>query len=475
MCIAAGYPPRVCHDSHIDKPISIASIECTYWYYLLRITDLKCVNLHTIMAAPSKPVGYECEFVDEVAEELFCRHCKHVARRASIVNCCGETFCEECIQYEEPCPVDDCQQQTTQHIVHKKYVSKILALKVYCSLKDRGCEWTGQLQHLDAHLDFTTGGCVYIDVDCPNKCNQKVQKLNMDTHLADHCPNRQQICEHCSLETTYQELSQHHETCHKYPLRCPNSCGCEAIERQNLEDHENECPLQRIHCEFRQVGCGAEFIRDDQKEHMEQNTQKHLALVAAATLRIRNLEQKLQEQQEKFEQMIQQFEQKFERQEEQIKMLHHDLKAKLGLVPLDITVPNYEEDKQQGKVINIDPLGTHPGGYKYRLSICLGEAHFGKDNYISVKIYSITIKAGFKMRTTLQLLNQHRDQNHHTKHIECSVTRNWTAGDMQNSIGEDNKFIAHADLNWNENKQTQFLKNDCLKFRIVEINTLCSS
>ena len=458
------------------------------------------------MDAPSKPVGYECAFVDEVAEELFCRRCKHVARRASIVNCCGETFCEECIQYEEPCPVDDCQQQTTQHIVHKKYVLKILALKVYCSLKDRGCEWTGQLQHLDAHLDLTTGDCVYIDVDCPNKCNQKIQKLNMDTHLADHCPNRKQICEYCSLETTYQELSQHHEICHKYPLRCPNSCGCEAIERQNLEDHKNECPLQRIHCEFRQVSCDAEFVRDHQIKHMEQNTQKHLALVAAATLRIRNLEQKLQEQLQNFEQMltekdeqmkkmvdleeqqmefkekldahtvdIQQFEQKFERQEEQIKMLHHDLKAKLGLVPLDITVPNYEEDKQQGKVINIEPLGTHPGGYKYRLSIFLGEAHFGKDNYISVKIYSITIKAGFKMWITLQLLNQHRDQNHHTKHIECSVTRNWTAGDMRNSIGEDSKFIAHADLNWNENKQTQFLKNNCLKFRIVEINTLCSS
>ena len=51
---------------------------------------------------------------------------------------------------------------------------------------------------------------------------------------------------------------------------------------------------QMIQCEFSYAGCEAEFSRDHQKEHMEQNTQKHLALVAAATLRIS------QEQQQTF-------------------------------------------------------------------------------------------------------------------------------------------------------------------------------
>ena len=50
-----------------------------------------------------------------------------------------------------------------------KFHTRILALEVYCSLKDRGCEWTGQLQRLDAHLDLTTGDCVYVNVDCSNK------------------------------------------------------------------------------------------------------------------------------------------------------------------------------------------------------------------------------------------------------------------------------------------------------------------
>ncbi len=36
-----------------------------------------------------------------------------------------------------------------------------------------------QLQHLGAHLDLSTGDCVYVDVDCPKGCEQKVQKRNV--------------------------------------------------------------------------------------------------------------------------------------------------------------------------------------------------------------------------------------------------------------------------------------------------------
>ena len=106
-----------------------------------------------------------------------------------------------------------CQETDIKTVPHKKYLPKILSLKIHCSLKDRGCEWTGQLQHLDAHLDHTTGDCVYVDVDCPSKCNQKVQKHIVDTHLANHCPNRNYTCPHCSFKATFREVSEHFEVC----------------------------------------------------------------------------------------------------------------------------------------------------------------------------------------------------------------------------------------------------------------------
>ena len=249
------------------------------------------------MATPSKPVGYECEFVNQVPEDYFCKQCSHVAREPTITSCCGECFCKACvevlIQEKESCP--SCMQKRFNSLLQRKYQMKIIALKVHCSLKDRGCEWTGQLQHLDAHLDLTTGDCVYVDVDCPSKCNQKVQKRNVDTHLANHCPNRDYTCPHCSLKATFCEVFEHFEVCQYYPLVCPNRCGA-SFEREVLEDHINMCGQQKLQCQFSYTGCEAEFIRDHQKEHMEQNTQKHLALLAAATLRTsQTFEQKLQE------------------------------------------------------------------------------------------------------------------------------------------------------------------------------------
>ena len=40
------------------------------------------------MATPSKPtcIGYECEFVDQVPEDYFCKQCKHVAREPTIAS-----------------------------------------------------------------------------------------------------------------------------------------------------------------------------------------------------------------------------------------------------------------------------------------------------------------------------------------------------------------------------------------------------
>ena len=75
------------------------------------------------------------------------------------------------------------------------------------------------------------------------------------------------------------------------PLVCPNKCGA-SFERDVLEDHMKMCGLQKLQCEFSYAGCGAEFIRNHQKEHI--NTQKHLALVAAATLRISQEQQQVQ-------------------------------------------------------------------------------------------------------------------------------------------------------------------------------------
>ena len=550
------------------------------------------------MATLNKHVGYEYEFVDQVPEDYFCKLCKHVAREPNITTCCGEVFCKACldviIQDKKPCP--NCESNDIKALgLQVKYQRKILALEVRCTMKDRGCPWTGQLQHLDAHLDVATGDCQYVDVECPKKCVQKVQKRNVDTHLANECPNRDYRCPHCNFANKYHVVSEHFDVCTYYPLACPNRCGA-TFERDDLQDHMKMCRLEEVQCVFNSAGCQAKFIRENEDEHMDQNTQKHLALMPAATLRIcQDFKQKLQEQQEVFEkkqeqkdkeheqgmqqlggqlkefqeqvkqkdeqiklqqevfekkmkqqkeeheqkqkendermqqlggqlqeqlkEQIKQVEQKLDTQnqefkerlggqqkefqetlqqkQEQIKKVEHtflekmkekdkqieSLQSKIQEItphvhvhspPYYSTLSNCRQEKARNGYIHSPPMYTHPGGCKFTLKLFPNGRGCGPGAgaHVTVFVYSLKsdhdaeLKFPVKFTITVQLLNQHRDQDHHTRDIQCEMKTTELIG---NYIGGDFTFIPHADLEWNRDKQTQYLKDDCLRFRITKI------
>ena len=268
----------------------------------------------------------------QVPEDYFCKLCKHVAREPNIISCCGECFCKGCvdaiIQDKKPCP--SCDKTDFTSFLHPKYQFKIQALEVRCTVKDRGCEWTGQLQHLDAHLDVTTGDCEYVDVECPKKCVQKVQKRNVDTHLGNECPNRDYRCPHCNFANKFHVVTKHFDVCPYYPLACPNRCGA-TFERDDLPDHMKMCRLEEVQCVFSSAGCPAKFIRENEDEHMDQNTQKHLALIPAATLRIsQDFEQKLQEQQEGFEKKLVEKDEQVKHVEQKLEKQGQEFQEQLG-------------------------------------------------------------------------------------------------------------------------------------------------
>ena len=367
------------------------------------------------------------------------------------------------------------------------------------------------------YLYTRTGDCQYVDVECPRKCVQKVQKRNVDTHLVNECPNRDYRCPHCNFANKYHVVSDHFEVCPYYPLTCPNRCGA-TFECDDLLDHMKMCRLEEVQCVFSGAGCQAKFIRENEDEHMDQNTQKHLALMPAATLRI---SQKLQEQQEVSEKKMKQQKEEHQQKQEQLGgqlqelltqidkqsrefqelMKERDAQIKaleeqqirnrqlieqqqqaisqicsgeFGIPPYDITLSNYQE-KARGSHIDGPPMYTHPGGYKFNLrlypkGVPYTEAH---GTHVSVLVYPLKgdhdakLKFPVKLTIIVQLLNQHWDQEHHTRDIQCEIKTRERIGSGL-SIGFNQKFIPRADLEWNRDKQTQYLKDDCL--RLLYIN-----
>ena len=297
-------------------------------YYTIIITRISecqkvssCASARIEMAGSSKTVGYQCEFVDAVSEDFVCGLCRHVAREPQLTSCCGETFCKACItpvsEDKQPCP--SCKTAEFTALLNVKYQRRILGLDVWCTMKDRGCEWTGKLEGLEAHLNLSTGDCKYVDVECSNEfCTEHCQRSDLASHLSYYCPKRAFTCQHCNFKATYEVVSNDHwPQCSFYPVPCPNACGIQAIERGDLEAHLQQCPLEEVECTFLHAGCNTKLQRQDMEKHMEENTQKHLALMSEMNLRVcREFESKLQRQEDEFqrytEQMNRETAEKFE-------------------------------------------------------------------------------------------------------------------------------------------------------------------
>ena len=180
--------------------------------------------------------GYDCKFVEEPAKELQteCSVCLHVLCKPDMVGCCGEKFCHSCIEQviekKRPCP--HCNSPQFDTMTDKKLERELCALKVYCTNKDDGCRWVGELRDLEKHRNCANRstfvdlkkGSEYEKILC-SKCRRELQRSLFDNHLSEGC-------------------------------RVPDG-----------------------KCQFNFAGCKAKVSSKDMKQHLEENMALHLSLV----------------------------------------------------------------------------------------------------------------------------------------------------------------------------------------------------
>ena len=250
--------------------------------------------------------GYDSEFVCEVAERFNCQICAKVLREPHLAVCCGQHFCESCLnrwfQQHHSCPHCRAEGKEFSHVIHKGLRSEINQLEVKCNNHGRGCKWTGELGTLKTHLE-SDKGCGFVEVECPNGCyaeswktTQKtsMQRNELDRHLKTECYLRQYECEHCGHKDTYcnitgrglrrphfvplwassnvKKTSPHYDMCPEFPLTCPNKCVTEKIKRKNMDSHRSECPLETVQCPnkcYIDNQTPTSLQRKDIKKHLE--------------------------------------------------------------------------------------------------------------------------------------------------------------------------------------------------------------
>ena len=439
--------------------------------------------------------GYQCRFTEEVPKELLCVECKKPSREPTLVDCCGEYYCKACISPflndNKPCP--SCHTAEFNTMLNKEYRRRVLALQARCDKEGRGCQWQGQLEQLHTHL---ADSCQYVDAQCPNKCTIKVQKQNIDSHLKDDCPKREHRCPYCNYTAAFEVVEKMHwPLCTYYPVPCPNRCGVTG-ERSVMEDHTNTCNLEEIECDLNFAGCKNRFLRQDQDAHMETTLQKHVALMASATATMRQeldarqdqhaepdhddskeaLEETFKQELQKRDEQIQRGQQEVLALQGQIEQLSNKvtlLNMAIGFPPYDFTMTDFTTLKSKNAFWDTPHWYTHLRGFKVCIRVHPNGQHEVRGKYVSVRLtsqigeFDSFLSWPAKATITLQLLNQHRDQDHVT--VAGSFT--WQLPTAWDILVDDfsKTFIAHANLGRNEAMKTEYLKNDCLKFRVLSI------
>lgn len=136
--------------------------------------------------------GYQFNFVESPPAHYECPVCLLILRDPHILSCCGKKICLSCVEpilsANKPCPL--CQQEF--HTMLEKEIQRaVLGLKVYCSHREEGCDWVGQLRDFDRHVSHESDGeCLFVEVECQHGCGCRFTRGAKVEHERNLCLRR---------------------------------------------------------------------------------------------------------------------------------------------------------------------------------------------------------------------------------------------------------------------------------------------
>ena len=311
---------------------------------------------------------------------------------------------------------------------------------------------------MDEHLT----NCDFTLVPCPNRCKQVEQLLRKDIEKHKmECLRRKYDCPHCNEAGEYEERkTKHLNECPMIEVPCPK-CECkESILRCNISEHLQECMFEDVPCKYTNIGCKEKVSRRDLhrlKEH-EGDSRQHLQLAIDA----------IQQQQSNISDMVTEMEQ----QKRTISDMAQSPQNK-PLPPAKFVYKFTDFDSWRSRnPLRFSPkFYSSPGGYKMEIAVWAngdGVAR-GTHGHVSVNVYlrhgdnDDHVPWPFTGTVTIELLNQLEDKNHHSK-TTTKVVNKERSFDL---ILKHLCYISHSDLCYNEAKNCQYLKDDCLYFRVT--------
>ena len=285
--------------------------------------------------------------------------------------------------------------------------------------------------------------CEFSLVPCPKECKDDKNEIthfmrkDLDKHLDGDCPNRDHKCEHCGEKGTYAHITQVHDvTCEMKIVPCPNSACAETIQRKNTILHLEECDFSETPCKYQELGCDVKMMRKEISAHEEEEDKLHLHMALDRVIAMDTIIKKHIE-------------------EDAITLREgHSLTFKLK---------EFQQEKDDNGEF-YSPKFYCLDGYHMEVEVV---ANGAENTHVSVYVHMLEgkhdaeLKWPFIENINIQVLNQLEDKNHH----EVIVIM----GETNMVVGENwgyHQFVPHSKLAHDPVKNTQYLKNDTLYFRV---------
>ena len=398
--------------------------------------------------------------------QIECSICLCVLSDPRLIGCnCGACFCQTCIEPtltgKKLCPL--CNSPFTTSCPDRRLQRTIRNLQVYCSFKEAGCEWVGELGTLSQHLnvnssdDYKRLECPFFLLECCY-CKEMFQRQFVLDHEQKECLKRPFSCDYCNeYESTFEDVTtKHTSVCPSRIVPCPNECG-ESLQHRSIDDHlASNCPLETVNCSFSYAGCEEKLPRKDMPSHISESLAVHMSLQAVNH----------QRQLEKLETQIQKL-------EKEVKTLTSEgiesVYAHLRIMPVNVVMGGFAAKRKEGRRWESQPFYTHPRGYKMFLCV-FANGDQNEGTYISVFLYLMCgefdnqLEWPFRGSITVQLLDQEGANNHHERLLNFhdapeKCTHQVTEGKTNGGWGLPD-FISIKQL------RPKYLKKDRVSFNI---------
>ena len=432
--------------------------------------------------------GYDCDFVQPPPEAVQseCPICHLVLHEPYQAPCCGNSFCRTCI---EPIRLGNANCPTCRHegfttFPDKRLERSLNPFKVFCSRRDEGCEWKGELGALGRHLNENPtpserlAGCNFVDVYCAY-CAQSFRRQSLDTHENTECRLRPYSCDHCGEFTSSFEdvVVNHHPVCESYPLPCPNKCDevpeC-TIQRRDLERHvKEECLLTVVECDFHYAGCEARLPRKDMASHLSESLVTHISLMAAHGRKTATEAQRVLEERDMQIAQLQREQTELARENKSLKD-QLELHSHLCTPPVTFTMTDFAQHKRNKDTWYSPPFYTHPHGYKMCLKVICKEDIFFVSASLMRGKFDDHLQWPFQKHVYIRLLNQFTDKNHicivanfSYGHSYWNIGMCVTEGERQlKGRGEDRPYTA---LDCHEDCTKAYIKDNTIQLQVSEV------